>query len=379
MGVLNVSSEFEKWRKVKLKLLTPLRVGSGEKYPFFMIAKSEKDGNEYYRLTFKGFHNFFKPLNYGKVKIDRKLKDDEYLYKVCLKFNLDGNEREFEEVDEIIHHPNGGFYIPGSSLKGVLRLAFSQILYLKNKNVFEQRLDKDIRNYKKEFKVTNNYINSKFRAQEEYEHTRTKELHKDLFKFVIISDTNVVDKETEIWRSEVFKFINNNVTRKIGRSSLVEVIPKDTEFEFYMKIDHEELQNLIKYEKVSYEKELLDNFELEKIFDLLNDYYSKAIEDELKMLKDVKKGFVRNVNLDELIRFYETIKNKKYKIRIGDGGGLMFTSLFPLIDEERRKQIRNIIKNHNDMRAPLSRNYIVKGSEDFFTPVQMGWCEVRFD
>ncbi|KAF2961053.1 type III-A CRISPR-associated RAMP protein Csm5 [Fervidobacterium sp. 2310opik-2] len=365
-----MSSEFEKWRKVKLKLLTPLRVGSGEKYPFFTLANA---GNRYYRLSLKGFYNnSSNALDYNLIRLNRELKDDEYLYEVSLKFNLDKSKSGFNEVHEMLHHPSGGVYIPGSSIKGVLRLAFSQLIYSKDKKKFEENLNNDIKYGKKSFKSTNDYINNEFRAQ-------SKEIHNDLFRFVIVSDTNIVNTKTEIWRAEIINFTNGNIVRKRGRSFLVETIPQGTEFEFYIKIDHERLENLKKYERLNYDKKLLDNLTLDGIFNLLNEYYSTALKDELSMFEGYRSSSLRNVNLNELIMFYRNLENNKHKIRIGDGGGLMFTSLFPMLSQENRIKIRNIIKYVGNMRAPLSRNYIVKGSEDFFTPVQMGWCEVRFD
>lgn len=70
------------------------------------------------------------------------------------------------------------------------------------------------------------------------------------------------------------------------------------------------------------------------------------------------------------------LQNKKYVlIHVGYGGGLMANSLFILLDEETRKQVRNIIKDHKDDEAPLTRRYLVQSENNSYRVISpIGWC-----
>ncbi|MEM1973896.1 MAG: type III-A CRISPR-associated RAMP protein Csm5 [Thermoplasmata archaeon] len=362
-----MNKQNDSWRKVKLKIVTPLRVGSGERYPTATLANVS---GEWYRLSMKGFfiHSYSKNIYFdGPVKIpENAIQRDHYLYKINPKIS---DIESFKEVQAMIHHPLGGVYIPGSSIKGVLRLAMSQLIVLESKEKIRDCVESDIQSKRKKFEKTNNFINEQFRGG------NLKDMNSDIFRFLLVSDTNVVNVPTEIWRTKVLKLFDNKIIDK-NSDFLVETIPAGTEFEFYIKINTQDLNNLINFEKTKYSQALLQNFTLEKIFEQLNKYYDKAIKDEQDRMLPLAK---QNPYVNSIIKFYEEIKKEPYKIRIADGGGLMFTSLFPWLSKDKRVAIRNIIKFHGQDPAPLSRNYIAKGTNQISELIQMGWCKVEIE
>jgi len=374
--------ENEKWKKVKIKLLTPLRVGSGNLYENFTLAKA---GSSWHRLSLRGFYKYSKefirqnkPLQIQEGTLDRM----DSLYPVELTFN-DTEVEHYKQIYEMLHHPSGGYYIPGSSIKGVFRLAFMKNLLTKSptkKNDFISYRNNEINYLKKlinegkkvrpEFERTNKLLNSWMRGN-------SGELYADIFRFFLVSDTNVKNDNTQIWKSRVLKLFQKSMQPKPNVIAL-ECIPAQTEFEFYVKVKTSEFQRFIREQKVSYDQVLTNEFSFEKILEYLSSFYKKAISDELERFQKLPNEDKKK--LRKIIELYsevlKNIDNKKYYIRIADGGGLMFTTLFSIMNNDARIGIRNIIKNHGQDPAPLSRHYIFTGDGDNETYLQMGWCEI---
>jgi len=386
--------------RVILETLTAVHIGSGEKYPPCNLVLH--DGNaqggkakkkEGFRLKTRKFLEVLRrhpeiskklssPLNEKAIKDVEKLEDGIF-YKVSVYSDFQRTRNP--EIIEEIHHPNGSLYIPGSSLKGAIRLALTWYVLKNNERFlenFKRNVGKELANSKgRSFPQTNQYLNSIFRIEKVPEDRRDN-VFTDFHRFLRISDSDLLEEATVV--HDVGVFYVGQTARKDQKplnpklTFPVEFIPVKKRFQLIVDFKEQEYYYFLKNIETSYGVKLPTS--LEEILKITDNFYREIVKFEKGKFQDAKKeGRFSGMNVSKIEeRFAQIEGTKGYLVHIGYGGGLMANSLFILLDEETRKRVRNLIKPHDEDEAPLTRRYLVQtaddGSMSIISPI--GWCRI---
>ncbi|AAD36870.1 CRISPR-associated protein Csm5 [Thermotoga maritima MSB8] len=368
--------------KVTLKTLTPLHIGSGEKYPpcNLVVLKEEENKKTAVRLITRKFlevlrkhpeikqnisENISKPLSFKEVEN----VEDGVFYEVSLYSDFSSGKKN-PEIPEVVHHPDGSVYVPGSSLKGAVRLALTWHVLRNNRNLLEEfrrNVQKDLQNHKRAFYQTNEFLNGLFRFA-------PKEINTDYFRFLRVSDSQTLRTQLVVHDVGIFYVARPNTH---PRTFPLEFVPINRDFVFDVRFVKEEYDYFLTHVRKRYGVELPGS--IEEIFSIVNEFYSEVFKFERERFKKAKENFEKldTSKIEERFQKIEKVlQSKKYVlIHIGYGGGLMANSLFILLDEETRKQVRNIIKYHKDDEAPLTRRYLVQSENNSYRVISpIGWC-----
>ncbi|BCB96600.1 type III-A CRISPR-associated RAMP protein Csm5 [Dissulfurispira thermophila] len=267
-------------------------------------------------------------------------------------------------------------YIPGTSIKGVIRTAllYNILKRFKQNNdsefqrVIEARISQDIdadyrkKNKKELFQWANKRWLEGFileRKQRDNQQMKTRCPNTDWLRMLHVSDAYTSNNiETVLIPANILKKENTWTYKKedSGQNTTIwiECIPENTVFEF----------------EVAWDKRLLDDFKrynesinlpdsLSAVFNDVNNWASDALNFE----KDFSRG-------NDLENWY---KNNTPNFRIGFGSGMVFTTIIMLLNEDLRKKIRNYagLNRDNDI-APKSRRVWLKNN----MPVPFGWAVI---
>lgn len=199
-----------------------------------------------------------------------------------------------------------GPYVPGSTIKGVVRTA---ILY-------DYLLDKGIGYIKKAIKFLYSGYGRKFTIDDYILYDGdtgriNKDIYKDPFKFLSIKDVNMLEKEMEYYEEFIFNvtnFIPGNVieTIKIGNYS--------EEFDF----------SVVPQEKLfpMYNEEIIAYFKEEELLRVLYQYSKDIIDDEIEYFKKNKFPLFNSKEVIESLQEIKTINSKESPVlRLGKGKG----------------------------------------------------------
>lgn len=352
-------------RIIKLRAFTPVFIGSGEKYTACQIVKID---SAYYKLRDMPF---FKLLhNYPRLKQNDSLnkianKTIENIEKEVIKNDLFYELKNYAgeingEILQMIKHPSGTLYIPGSSIKGAIRTAIQYHIMKKNRNYFSKIVQDTLREVQSN-PIRKWSIMAKVTKQvDNYLRLNPNEIHTDFAKFLTVRDTNLVTEPIYLVRIGVFKITSQKLafdTRK--PTFLVEAISPSVEFETEIILDVDQMEFM--------QRELSKKYfdvprSIDQILDCVREMYDDVVKDELNDLKNEKSKFSEMLS---------KLNEKVDKIHIGYGGGLKACSLFILLDPMLRKQVRNLIKNHGTDIAPLSRRALINSNNQPISP--FGW------
>lgn len=345
---------------LKLKSYTPVFIGSGSKYAACQIVKV---GESHYKVRDMSFFRFL--YKYPKLKdgdnfkrivnttvpnIEREVDRDRDLH-YQLK-NLAGPIEG--EIIQMIKHPSGAAYIPGSSIKGAIRTAIEYHLMKKNRDYFNSLVLETLKRARRrqDLQTVTREIHNQLRLQRD-------DLRSDLMRFLIVRDTNLINVPFYLLRIGIFKIFSNKLdSNSAGRTFLIEAVAPSVEFETEIVFDLDGFESI--------QRELSKKFNdvpksIDQILDCVREMYSDVVMDELKDLKNDSTKY-RQV--------LQSLKDQPDKVHIGYGGGLKACSLFILLNDELRKEVRNLIKPHGRDIAPLSRRIFVKDSQ-IVSPI--GW------
>lgn len=299
--------------------------------------------------------------------------EDGVFYEVSLYSDFSSGKRN-PEIPEVVHHPDGSVYIPGSSLKGAVKLALTWHVLRNNRNLLEEfrkRVQEDIKNHKKNHKRTfygtNEFLNGLFRFD-------PRGINTDYFRFLRISDSQTLKTQVVVHDVGIFYVARPNSHPK---TFSLEFVPINRDFVFDVRFVKEEYDYFLTHVRKHYRVELPKS--IEEIFSIVNEFYSEVFKFERERFEKAKENFkgLDTSKIEERFQKIEKVlQNKKYVlIHVGYGGGLMANSLFILLDEETRKQVRNIIKDHKDDEAPLTRRYLVQSENNSYRVISpIGWC-----
>ena len=368
--------------KVTLKTLTPLHIGSGEKYPpcNLVVLKEEDNKKTAVRLNTRKFLEVLRKRPQITKELSKTLTlkevenvEDGVFYEVSLYSDFSSGKRN-PEIPEVVHHPDGSVYIPGSSLKGAVKLALTWHVLRNNRNLLEEfrkRVQEDIKNHKKNHKRTfygtNEFLNGLFRFD-------PRGINTDYFRFLRISDSQTLKTQVVVHDVGIFYVARPNTH---PRTFSLEFVPINRDFVFDVRFVKEEYDYFLTHVRKHYRVELPKS--IEEIFSIVNEFYSEVFKFERERFEKAKENFkgLDTSKIEERFQKIEKVlQSKKYVlIHVGYGGGLMANSLFILLDEETRKQVRNIIKNHGKDEAPLTRRYLVQSENNSYRVISpIGWC-----
>lgn len=223
------------------------------------------------------------------------------------------------------------------------------------------------KNHKRTFYGTNEFLNGLFRFD-------PRGINTDYFRFLRISDSQTLKTQVVVHDVGIFYVARPNSHPK---TFSLEFVPINRDFVFDVRFVKEEYDYFLTHVRKHYRVELPKS--IEEIFSIVNEFYSEVFKFERERFEKAKENFkgLDTSKIEERFQKIEKVlQNKKYVlIHVGYGGGLMANSLFILLDEETRKQVRNIIKDHKDDEAPLTRRYLVQSENNSYRVISpIGWC-----
>lgn len=289
-----------------------------------------------------------------------------------------------------IRNGDNNAFIPGTSLKGVLRTALMWDI-LKNNSSW-----------------LNNYVQQRLQTHNEKEGL-SKELLNWIFQDHSISDGSPNSNNVEPGSiTDFMKAIQVTDSTIIPddsiTSSCIQVVtldrnrqPQKKPFDIEKELYNDQLKNIML--KITLDKTILNSFVKNSNSKGYNIPFSNLV-DVIKILKE----FGRKVWFEEQ-RFFSgyTDKYGKFKppiiqdklglvistsnfynqnipdnycyIRIGYGSGLLGTTMFPLLNFQNRQDIRNLIKNRYNQPAPKSRRLVFYSNQHV---LPLGWARLQF-
>jgi len=283
----------------------------------------------------------------------------------------------FKQFKPQIRDAFGIPFIPGSSIKGAFRTAllYRILKHIKHENpeVFRKKLldkiaqvlRKNQISKKEPFKEIINFWLQNFRLN-----GQTKDSHTDYLRILKIRDANpLFQQPTSLFEVQIFSWDGEKFSPK-ERPLFVEALPEGNIYELELLLD----------------RTLLSHFQKNIPPEIPFDIYPKTIEEFLAAVQEFFKDlweyeskvftnrseYEKEVFTNGSINYYaESYPGKMF--RVGWGGGLLSTTIFMLLPEELRQEIRNRLRhNRGKIMAPKSRR-LVKIKENNFLP--LGWVK----
>lgn len=361
---------------IKLEILTPINIGSGEVLSPYTDYIYDK-GYVYYIDHDSLFWELNQKSDSQKlvddfVKIVRSQAKGSSKDKYKLKSFLEGAGLDYkkhsykklpayEEIREQIqlHVKSAGQpYIPGSSLKGAIRtVLLAYLISLGNDSEIISYINKEKK--PRHFK----YIGQNFFGK----------FGDDIFKYFQVSDTMPFKQED----LKIVKFYRYHLKNKKQDIPVVkEIISKGSVSTFNIKINVKNLKNSIKKEEISRKLALLYEKKEEALFELINEYTRKNVAAELEHLRRFKSELT-----EEIKQFYQTLmksitdaeKTKEAYLRIGSGKTYYDNTIAQKLFSDTVKQIiAQNFKKANPNIFPITRTIVIDGAKRE-TP---GWIKI---
>jgi len=309
----------------RIEVLSPLHIGSGKKYkPIDYIEKKdevlifdEQDVIEHINPKFVldnemlrtisssgSRREYFKNLDY---LIDRGIINKRILSQVRISAKKGCRDLKTKEIDATMRDIYGP-YIPGSTIKGLIRTAIFYDYVMKKGINYIQNAVKVIR---KNYKLTIDDI-----ITDVISDNRKKDISKDPFRFLSIQDVNITEDRVSIEQESLF-----NIDTSPYPGNVIEVIIEDSFTEvFKIKIRINEEQ----FTALGMNDDLIEYFNEEKILEVLHNYSRDLLEEEINYFKVHN---YREFNTQEIVKElkkYEEINTKETPvIRIGKSTGYL--------------------------------------------------------
>jgi len=243
--------------KILLKTITPVHIGNGHKITSLEYVKTEG----YIKIL--NLDRLFSLLSEEKINLITKQIEENRINFSQLNINLDEVTKyklsfnirnfKFKEVVEFIktyEKERVGVYIPGSEIKGAIRTALLYKILNENWNYFRKLI------------LQGHRIKNDKNLAKKLENKIFREPSQDFMKYLLISDTEIVDCENlQLEEVEIF-----NSKRKF--SEYVECLKPNIELKFSVKINTKGLnkgenryaKELLSWKRSCYEfsKDLID-------------------------------------------------------------------------------------------------------------------------
>jgi len=349
--------------KVKLKVITPLHIGSGEKYSALEYIYEYRTLKRYNidKITQKAKEkNLLSALaSYFKsgVSPNRKVHSLREIYnsnpilgkaisEVEPEYIIKAELKREEEVEEFIKS-NGKIYIPGSEIKGSIRRGL--LLYvLKRDEQLLKRFLGELRRIKgkKELKTFGEQIeNIVFRGG-------NKNAQQDILKFLRVSDTNPIQpSEKNLKVKEVGVFYIKSEKRN---SFFSEVVLPGTLLEFDISIPAKIKEFVKAFNCHNLIKELFLNSNnekttIERIIEIWKEAEKECIKCDPYLVpvsnSEIMDSVGNNKRALQIVKFIQQLKEgKRPVVRIGKHEGYLFTTVMALLKERDEKLFERIFK-----------------------------------
>ena len=366
-----------------LLVLSPIHIGSGEKYNASEYVESTARSNKGNKLKIVKRMNiskyfislndelkddFLRDLsngNFNLAKFDEKISNDYLLYK-----SINRSKKEFlpsSEISECIKTFNQA-YIPGSSVKGAIK---SAILYNKI-------TDEDVTNLSRDV-VSNGKVNgweyNKFLEKIFSSKFTRQAAQGDVMKFLQVSDSSsiktpiIYDIITVMasFRILTHEFYRRNKGSNAPTLSYLETIPRGSKLTLEIKNN---------YDSVVFDELRLGsrvNFiDIENIKKAMFNFSRDLINHEIE--------FARDYDIKTLVKFYKDLSKRntldKPLLKVGSGSGFLATTIGLKIkkyDEFLYEQIREKLRSKTYSYAfPKSRKITTVGGHP------LGWIQFSF-
>lgn len=363
--------------KLRLETISPVHIGKGEKITSYSDYIYD-DGYVYY-IDYNKLENYMMKKNNMDDLIDdfvdivrnqassnkkRKYRLKDFFkehglnYKDYTYNKLPANEEITEEINRALC---SGIrpYIPGSSIKGLIRTAF---LY---KHFSKSSIDLS--------KILNDTKNP-YIGQEVF-----GKYSQDIFKYIRVSDTTLFDKKD----LEIIKTHRENFKKKAEIPFIVEAIKAGTigELDISINLKKENLwvDTILKdfYEHKGWDKERI-------VFDVVNTFTKKILENEIQALKKANEEKYYDLINQHIMRFNEVEKllqsGEGAILRIGFGKTFVANSIAMKFEKIEMKQIREKVfstkskKMHDYEPFPITRTIFYDNDGE---KREMGWVRIK--
>lgn len=364
--------------KLKLKTLTPVHIGNGEKISSY--SDYIYDNGYVYYIDFDILEEYFMKqdnidgLIDGFVDIVRKQANTNKKEKYRLRNFFEDNRLDYKDFsynklsanEEITEQINRAMcsgikpYIPGSSIKGAIRTAFIYNFFARDKIDLSKILD--CRNRRP-------YIGQEILGK----------FSQDIFKYLKVSDSTLLNKND----LEIIKTQREHFKKKADIPVNVEAIKAGKECELDISINFRK-ENLLIDEIL---REFYDNYSIndEKfLFDIINTYTKEFLEREITELRNENEEKFKdliNQNTVLLNEVEEYLKNKDGAVlRLGFGKTFFSNSISSKFDKNNIKRIRKAVFSSKDRNMheyepfPITRTIYCKNSE---VKGELGWVRMK--
>lgn len=362
--------------KLQLKTLSPLHIGGKEgAIPGSRYCHFE---NKVYFLKEKSYLKMFmnRGLNKSLYTINNNVKVNKNDIAYSLRKGSEVINRGKVEIRQFIRDVRYQPYVPGSSIKGALRNMLLNQLIATNSNILktiEESVNGYIRSGQRNRKVSRkarvgrqnleNFIEGFVRSDflsNKYE--RANDQNKDFFRTIRISDSKPLDKNKPVYYyAKIYRHTNLNSMSPKDTLIFLEAIPKGITLEFELTFD-ETLANMFCQKPFTSPEELVDmaNAFAEMVKQLETEYFQR--------IPDAEKD-------DKFEERWENILENGNLV-VGFGSGLLGSTLFPILSEKLRKDIRNLFDYHDDLPAPSSLRVIASNNKIIWP---IGWCQISLE
>ncbi len=370
--------------KIKLKILSPLHIGSDDTLTSVgeYVIKDGKvkiiDQDRLFDLLqennlYNDYIDFIAEENNQANVLDFFNKNDlsgklsyskEMDYNFSSDFDVTGNN-----LLELAIETAGQKYIPGSTLKGAFRSMLFTKYILENDEVKQKIEDIIDEEYNHKTDKEGNDIKA---------YRRLNNIKNKVKKIEASEPVNVFYKQFRLVDSELFQ--NSDIQVEQARrvnffkkaEGEVDVLREtikpeaETEFEIHLNNQFDEFEN-----------EPFKDFNIDKLFQIINEIQAKFIEFEIALLQQSKLPKLAKVK-DDLIKtlqgYLENTKNTKGKtalLRLGKGKTLFFQTVLSVLSEEARNQVIELIIKEEDDINEFPKTRVLNGHNEMF-----GWVEL---
>lgn len=344
-----------------LKTLTPVHIGSGDILSPY--GDYIKENNSIYYLDYKKIETYLQELDNQEKIIDEFVEiikmqaagnmSDRYNLKSFfnnhslllkdfsrLEIKTKANIKN-EEIYQIIKTSNRPF-IPGSSIKGVIRTALLYVYFKEN--------GYDLKQMKKGYTGQDLF----------------GEIVRDKMKYLHISDTNPLDNSVlSIVRTERFDLKKRETTIPVIR----EVISAGTEMKIRIQSKAEN--------HIDGDYSYLQKGNEQQIFSRVNQHTMDNLEKEIELMQGNTKIELQDL-VDKYIRIYNEINKLNSTkegmiLRIGAGKTFFDNTIALLFTDEELQKVRDEEELGNHKPFPVSRSVILEQGKIIST---LGWIKL---
>lgn len=312
--------------QVKLTTLTPVHIGSGQKYPMNIealydgerigilspekvVGKIGVENIPRWTAVINNHENVWDFLQRFGVK-----KIDEVCKRTMVAFGKDIGRKK--DLKEQLLSSRGNPLLPGSSIKGAIRTAIlSNLVFADNSSAKKEiaYYGKKYHNIRDRYKRTGSAISNMY-----FKGTSKPDANKDVLRFLQVTDAEF-EYETIATNVRILNFKHEGWVMKDFGDQLTEAIGVDSETMFRMKIDDVLLQKNKKHKTIYANTGFLSSFEV--LFQIINRHTKSLLEKEIKFWTDEFENSNFNRIAQNLANNYiESLKNILEEITQTDTG-----------------------------------------------------------